>query len=201
MSTDRDMIQDGCLSLFFKYGIKSISVDDIAHHLGISKKTFYQFYSNKEDIIKVISEDFINQNLLKNREIIEDNTDVIEKILKIYKQLLEEFHTTNPRFLYDIKKYYTNIYELFTEFREQELAYMITNLLKQGKDDGIFRADLDEKIIFSLHIRRMNSIISGTLLPDRNITDPVFFQAMIISLIGISTIKGHKLIDKKINEF
>jgi len=201
MSTDRDMIIAGCLNLFFKYGIKSISVDDIAHHLGISKKTFYQFFNNKEDIIKVISKDFINQNLLKNREIIEDNTDVIEKILKIYKQLLEQFHTTNPRFLYDIKKYYANIYELFTEFREQELSYMITNLLKQGKEEEIFRADLDEKMIFSLHLRRINSIISGTLLPDRNITDPVFFQSMIISLIGISTIKGHKLIDKKINKF
>ena len=105
MSTDKDTIIAGCLSLFFKYGIKSISVDDITHNLGISKKTFYQFFNNKEDVIKVISKDFINQNLLKNREIIEDNTNVIEKILKIYKHLLEEFHTCNPRFLYDIKKY------------------------------------------------------------------------------------------------
>jgi len=201
MSTDRDKITTGCLSLFFKYGIRSISVDDISHHLGISKKTFYQFFKNKDDVIKVVSIDFIKQNLLANRRIIEDNTNVIEKILKIYKHLLEEFHTCNPRFLYDIKKYHSDIYELFTEFREKELGFIITNLLKQGKEEGIFRADLDEKMIFSLHIRRINSIISGTLLPERNITDPVFFQAMIISLIGISTIKGHKLIDKKINEF
>jgi len=201
MNTDKDTITAGCLSLFFKYGIKSISVDDIAHHLGISKKTFYQFFKNKEDVIREISIYFINQNLLKNREIIGENTNVIEKILKIYKHLLEQFHITNPRFLYDIKKYYANIYEVFTEFREQELAYMITNILKRGKEEGIFRADLDEEMIFSLHMRRMNSIIRGTLLPNRNITDPVFFQTMIISLIGISTIKGHKLIDKMINEF
>ena len=200
MSTDKDKIIAGCLNLFFKYGIKSISVDDISHHLGISKKTFYQYFDNKNDVIEIISKDFINQNLSANRDIIDADTDVVEKILKIYKRLLEQFHTCNPRFIYDIKKYHADIYELFEEFREKELKYLIRDLLKQGKKDEIFRADIDEEIICRLHINRINSIINGTLLPEKNITDPELFNAIIISLIGISTIKGHKLIERKINE-
>ena len=200
MSTDKDKIIAGCLNLFFKYGIKSISVDDISHHLRISKKTFYQFFKNKDDVIEVIAKDFINQNLLANSVIMEDNSDVIEKILKIYKRLLEQFHTCNPRFIYDIKKYHADIYELFEEFREKELNYLIRDLLKQGKKEKIFRADIDEEIICKLHINRINSIINGTLLPEKNITDPELFNTIIISLIGISTIKGHKLIERKINE-
>lgn len=198
MSISRDEITNACLILFYKYGIKSISVDDIAHHLGISKKTFYQFFKNKNQAIEIISKDFINQNLLENRKIINENSDVIFKILKIYKQILERFHTCNPRFLYDIKKYHQDIYQLFADFREKELRFMITNLLRQGKEEGIFRDDLDEKMIYDLHVRRMNSIIDGNLLPDKYIGDPVFFDTMIISLIGISTIKGHEQIQKKV---
>ena len=201
MSIGRDEITNGCLTLFYKYGIKSISVDDIAHHLGISKKTFYQFFKNKNQVIEMISKDFINQNLVENRKIINENSDVIYKILKIYKQILERFYTCNPKFLCDIKKYHQDIYQLFNDFREKELRFMITNLLKQGKEEGIFRDDLDEKMIYNLHVRRMNSIINGTLLPDRYIGDPVFFDTMVISLIGISTIKGHELILNKINKF
>ena len=201
MSTRKDEIINGCLTLFYKYGIKSISVDDISHHLGISKKTFYQFFKNKDQVIELISMNFINHNLLENRKIINDNTDVIDKILKIYKQILEQFHTCNPRFLSDIKKYYQNIYQLFNDFREKELRFMITNLLKQGKEEGIFRDDLDEKMIYNLHVKRMKFIIEGSLLPDKYIGDPVFIDTMVISLIGISTIKGHELIQNKINKF
>jgi AcrR family transcriptional regulator len=201
MSISKDEITNACLTLFYKYGIKSISVDDIAHHLGMSKKTFYQFFKNKNQVIEMISKNFINQNFLENRKIINENTDVIDKILKIYKRILEQFHTCNPRFLSDIKKYHQDIYQLFTDFREKELRFMITNLLRQGKEEGIFREDLDEKMIYDLHIRRMNSIIDRTLLPDKYIGDPVFFDTMVISLIGISTIKGHELIQNKINKF
>ncbi len=116
------------------------------------------------------------------------------------QRLLEQFYTCNPRFIYDIKKYHADIYELFEEFKEKELNYLIRDLLKQGKKDKIFRADIDEEIICKLHINRINSIINGTLLPEKNITDPELFNAIIISLIGISTIKGHKLIERKINE-
>ena len=198
MSTNKDKIIRGCIDLFFKYGIRSITVDDICNDLRISKKTFYLIFKNKDDVIELISKEFINKNRIANRETIEGHTDVIQKILRIYKQLLEQFHTCNPRFIYDIKKYYPEIYELFTEYGDKDLGDMITNLLQQGKEEKIFRTDLDEKIIFRLHIHLINTIIDGTLLPEKHITNPDFLNVMIFSLIGISTIKGHELIQQKI---
>jgi len=202
MSVDmKGRIISSCLSLFLKYGIKSITVDDISHHIGISKKTFYEYFVNKNDIIELIAKDFISKNQTENREIIEGNIDVIEKILKIYKRILSQFCTINPSFIFDIKKYHSDIYDLFVEHRDKELGHMITKLLNQGKKEGVFRDDINEQIIFRLHISRINSIIDGTLLPEKHISDPDFFKIMITNLIGISTIKGHELINEKINEF
>jgi AcrR family transcriptional regulator len=201
MSSDvKNKIITGCLELFFKYGIKSITVDDISFHLGISKKTFYEHFENKNVIINEIVKEFLNRNRLWNKEIIEEKTDVFDKLIKIYNKMLSQFSTCNPRFIYDIKKYNQDIYESINEFREKELHYMITNLIRQGKVEGIFRNEIDENIIFEFHINRLDSIIQGNLLPKKNVTDPIYMESIIIDLIGITTIKGHKLIVTKANE-
>jgi AcrR family transcriptional regulator len=200
MSTNKNKIVKACFNLFIKYGIKSVSVDDISCSLGISKKTFYQYYKNKDSVIEDVANEFINNNSFANREILKEEIDVIDKILKIYKHILEQFHNCNPVFMYDIEKYYSDIYKLFTDFREEELHYVIINLLKQGKNEGIFRSNLDEEMIFDLHMKRMNLIIRKILFPEMNSDITVFFNTMVISLIGISTIKGHELIQEKTNE-
>ena len=144
----KNKIINGCLELFFKYGIKSITVDDISLHLGISKKTFYEHFENKNDVINEVVKEFINRNRLRNKEIIEEKKDVFDKLIKIYNKMLSQFSTCNPRFIYDIKKYNQDIYESINEFREKELHYMITNLIRQGKEEGIFRNEIDENLAF-----------------------------------------------------
>ncbi len=105
--------------------------------------------------------------------------------MKIYKKMLSQFNTCNPSFIYDIKKFYPEVYELFIEFRIKSWI-MITTLIKQGKEEGLFRENIDEKIIYKLHLNRINSIIEGSLLPEKTIADPVFFEFILINLIGIN---------------
>lgn len=196
----KNKITKGCLELFFKYGIKSISVDDISAHLGISKKTFYQHFQDKNEVIKVAAEEFINKNRLLNKEIIEEKSDVFDKLIRIYNKMLLQFNTCNPRFIYDIKKYTPDVYELFTLFRDKELDYMISNLIKQGKVEGVFKNEIDEHIICKFYINRINAIVEGSLLPEKTVSDSVFFEFIIIGLIGITTIKGHKILENKLKE-
>jgi len=78
---------------------------------------------------------------------------------------------------------------------------MITTLIKQGKEEGLFRENIDEKIIYKLHLNRINSIIEGSLLPEKTIADPVFFEFILINLIGITTIQGHEILEKKLKKY
>jgi AcrR family transcriptional regulator len=197
----KNKILKNCAELFYKYGIKSITVDDISSNTGISKKTFYEYFENKNDVVKAITNQFINKIKVFNKEIVEEKTDVFYKLMKIYKKMLSQFNSCNPSFIYDIKKFYPDVYELFIEFSDKELNFLIINLIKQGKTEGLFRENIDENIIYKLHINRMNAVIEGSLLPEKSIANPIFFEFVVIGLIGITTIKGHEILENKLNEY
>lgn len=193
----KERLLNNCLEMFLRYGTKSISIDDITYQLGVSKKTFYQYFKNKEEAIKGIVHEIITHSLNTNKGVLEEQTDALEKLSKIYEALLLQFANCNPRFLFDLRKYNTEAYELLTEFRDTEFKSMIESLIRQGKAEGYFKKNIDEQLFFRLHLNRINAVIEGTLLPERNINDPLFFTFILMDLVGISTIEGHKKLEQK----
>ena len=199
MSTiSKKQIIEESLSLFFKYGIKSVSMDDISISIGISKKTLYQLFNNKECLIESIIKGFINKQDIEIKNVLDEDVDVIDKILRIYSKILYHFKSCTPAFIYSLEKYYPEIFNLFVNFKKKQLLVIITYLLKQGRYEEIFRDDIDEKLIYELHVNRLNSIIYGLLLPDKRAGDPIYFEVLKITLRGITTVKGHKILDKKL---
>ena len=81
------------------------------------------------------------------------------------------------------------------------MNFLITNLIKQGKTEGLFRENIDENIIYKLHINRVKAVIEGSLLQEKSIANPIFFEFVVIGLIGITTIKGHEILENKLNEY
>ena len=173
-------------------------MDDISRLIGISKKTLYQQFSNKVSLIKSIVHRFIEQQDLEIKEVLNKDIDVIDKILKIYSIILYHFNSCNPSFIHGLKKYYPEIFHLFINFRKDQLLGIITYLLKQGKHEGIFRNDIDVELIYELHINRLDSIITGSLFPDKGAGDPIYFEVLKTTLRGVTTIKGYKILDKKL---
>ena len=201
MSTiSEEQIIEESLNLFFKYGIKSVSMDDISRSIGISKKTLYQLFNNKECLIESIIKGFIDKQDIEIKNVLNEDVDVIDKILKIYSKILYHFKSCTPAFIYGLKKVYPEIFNLFVNFKKKQLLVIITYLLRQGRYEGIFRDDIDDKLIFELHVTRLNSIIYGLLLPERRAGDPIYFEVLIITLRGITTIEGYKILDKKLNQ-
>ena len=201
MSSDIDnLICRGSQELFLEYGFKNITVDDIAKRLGMSKKTFYKHFKNKNDVIKTLAQNFVFKSRLLNKTIINEKTDVIVKLLKIYKSILTLLRACSPRLIFEIKKYYEDAYTLLTEYSEGEFHQTVTNLIRQGKEEGLFRNDIDEDSICKFQFNRIKSIVEDEIFRDKPITDPIYMESIIIDLIGITTIKGHKLIVTKANE-
>ena len=201
MSSDIDnLICTGSQELFLEYGFKNITVDDIAKRLRMSKKTFYKHFKNKNDVIKTLAQNFVFKSRLLNKAIINEKTDTVDKLLKIYKSILTLFSVCSPRLIFEIKKYYEDAYTLLTEYSEGEFHQTVTNLIRQGKEEGLFRNDIDEDSICKFQFNRIKSIVEDEIFRDKPITDPIYMESIIIDLIGITTIKGHKLIVTKANE-
>jgi AcrR family transcriptional regulator len=197
MSTlsSKDIMKEAT-KLFFKFGVQSVTVDDITNTLGISKKTFYEHYSNKSDLVEQIVNDIILSMDYVVEEIKKQN-DCIDQIMMLYSFIVKLFSPCSVSFIHDIKKYYPSMTILFDRYKENVVDILLTDLIEAGKREGIFNINIDTDVIISTHWKYISNIIERKLLPRKNLLDPVFIQLIKTNIISITTIKGHELITQK----
>ncbi len=105
--------------LFFRYGVKSITMDEIATHLGISKKTIYQFYKDKKDLVYKVVEARIQKQQSEIDEIAEVAIDPVHEVLLTSDWLKNVFQNMNPFLLMEVQKYYPRAYSVFQTHRDK----------------------------------------------------------------------------------
>lgn len=138
-----DKICNTTEKLFLRYGIKSITMDDVAKELSISKKTLYQYVTDKDDLVKktillhLHTMDYVCMNVFKS----EDNA--IDQILKIAEMMINAHKEINPSLLFDLKKFHPESYRIFTEHREFQLQKQIKENLNLGISQNLYRKDIN----------------------------------------------------------
>lgn len=194
----RERIVETAMNAFTSHGIKSITMDDIAASLGISKRTLYEVFSDKESLLK--------EGILKVQEdreqyiqeIYETSHNVLEVILAVFQKSIEMFQLTNKRFFEDIKKY-PKIYELMKDRRESDSEKTISFFM-EGVEQGIFRSDVNFAIVNML-VREQFDVLLNTAVCDAYPFVEVYESIMFTYLRGISTEKGAKVLDDFILEY
>ena len=133
--------------LFCKYGLKSVSIDDICSGLGISKKTFYNYFKQKSDLILEVLQSIHSQKeniSFEIKRIEEDSSNnAIDRIFAIMQFFRSRTGKANHSFFYDLSKYYPKIHEVFSKQRQKETILFITNEICKGIEEGIYRKELD----------------------------------------------------------
>ncbi len=172
-------------------------MDDIAKHLGMSKKTIYQFYADKNEIISRL----INESLLKNKcefdEVTQKSRNSIEEILDMMKLMGDMFKRMNPNFYYDLQKYHPAVWQSFRSFKEKFILEAVEKNLKKGIEEQLFRKDINIRIIAKLRIEEVEMAMNPEIFPSDvyNIAE-VQMNLLDHFLHGITTLKGHRLINK-----
>jgi AcrR family transcriptional regulator len=183
--------------LYRKYGIKSITMDDAARHLGISKKTLYQHFSDKTDLVReaVVKEISQRQNnlMVLNRE----NSNAIEDLLDYYKIQVNLILDYKPNFVYDLKKYYPDIYDNYVRIKRERIIESTRKNLEKGKQEGFYREDLNVDIISRLLLMRIEGMIhSGIFTTEELLSPTVFTELFKYHLYGIVSNKGREYFEK-----
>ena len=193
----KDRILTGAEELFFKYGIKSITMDDIAKHLAISKKTIYQFYSDKNELLDMLMKNRMKLNRAEFELLAKNSENVIAEVFAIMKHMGIMFSQMNPNFFYDLQKYHPNIWKVFKKFKEECIEQMLEDSVKKGILQQLVRADINTKIITRLRMEEIEMGFNPQIFPpDKfNIMD-VQLALLEHFLHGICTLKGHRLINK-----
>lgn len=193
----KERIIKGAEELFFKYGIKSVTMDDIAKHLAISKKTIYQFYSDKNEVVETLMKMKLKEDECELNEILNTSENVIVEVFNLMKHMGAMFSKINPNIFYDLQKYHPNAWKLFQQFKEEFMAKMVEGSIVRGIKEGLVRPDVNPKILARL---RMEEVAMGfnpqVFSPDKFKMLEVQMALLDHFLHGICTLKGHKLINK-----
>ena len=191
------------LELFFKLGIKRVTMDDIAKELGMSKKTIYHFYKEKDDLVNQLCEiEMINHECVFN-EISQMAKDPIHEIMLISLKMKEMMQNINPVFFLDLQKYYPVAFERFQKFKNECAYKQIHSNIVRGKELGVFRADIDADFTSKYRLAQIDMLMFGNYFSYEIITLTKTSELILdLFAYGICTIKGHKLINnyKKIKD-
>ncbi|MBK7627347.1 MAG: TetR/AcrR family transcriptional regulator [Bacteroidales bacterium] len=183
------------------YGIKSITMDDVSRELGVSKKTLYQFVTDKDDLVGKFID---NEIAIRQEEICKcfrTGLNAIEELFEISIFMNKIMRNQNPATEYDLKKYYPEHYQKIVKARREGIySYILTNL-KNGKKEGLYRDDLNNEIIARLYLSRAESIHTNDLFTIEEFTShELFIELIKYHVRGIATQKGIDVLEQKINE-
>ena len=180
-----------------RYGIRSITMDEIATQLGISKKTIYQFFTDKDDMVMAVIDQEIQKNETDCLQFRNDADNAVHQIFLALESLEEMLKSTNPLMLYDLEKHHPRAYKKVKEYKYQFLYQMTVDNLQWGMRDGVYRSDIQIDIVAKNRIESAFLIFNQDLFPhSRYKVSEVNYELAMFFMHGVVTEKGKELIGK-----
>ena len=193
----KERIRTQAAELFIKYGVRSVSMDDIANHLGMSKKTIYQYYADKDELVDavIMTEILYNENCCRDDQNGAENA--IHELFLTLDKVLDMFRSMNPSVLYDLEKYHPKAFQKFYKHKNEFLYNVIRENLNRGIREGLFREDINVELL----ARFRAEIVLLPFNPEfqakvkHNMAE-IEEEIILHYLYGVANLKGHKMILK-----
>lgn len=197
--TTRTRILEQASKMFFENGIRAITMDDIAETLGMSKRTLYESFSNKEELLKDCIEYQYNKNVQIRQEIEAVNSDDPLEIINLhFRHVMAALNSIHPGFLQDIQKYHSALWNDHVKSKmDQDIAYT-RSIMERGIEKGLFRIEADTDILSKMIHSLMPLMLSSALFPETGYTRTEVYRQVLLTFIrGMATPEGLIRIDNK----
>ena len=183
--------------LFMQFGIRSVSMDDIAHSLGMSKKTLYQYYADKDELVNAMIRNHIQQMETDCESCREQANDAIHEIFITMERIMDELSNMNPMVLYDLEKFHYKAFQHFKEHKDKYLVKIVRNNIEWGISQGLYREDVNVDVMSKFRLESMMIPFNVSVFPPGKYNLATTSEMIIENFIyGLATIKGHQLIQQ-----
>lgn len=188
------------LELFSTYGIRSVSMDDISMNLGMSKKTLYLYVKDKQELVgKVVNCNF-KANEKKISALLNPAFNAIEEVLALVRFFTELHQSHSPNMIFDLQKFYPEVYQIFRKKRKEKLMLFYENNFKKGIKEGLYRQNMDVNVVKKIIVHLSETIIESDTFTIEEVSSPQFILEMYsYHLHGIISEKGHEFLNKELN--
>lgn len=187
--------------LFLRFGIKALTMDDVARELGISKKTLYQFVSSKDDLVNRIVESHILMECQRSEMIAQTATDALDEMMMVIREMMLEMQTMKANFIFDLQKYHRSAWDQVKNYQQDYMYKVVADNLRRGVQEGLYRDDFDIDVVAKLHLGQVFSIFDETWFPKPPYTfEALFNESMIGYLYSIVSDVGRKAMVEKLQE-
>ncbi|HMJ67273.1 MAG TPA: TetR/AcrR family transcriptional regulator [Cyclobacteriaceae bacterium] len=193
----KDRILKGAEELFLKYGVRSVSMDDIARHLSISKKTIYQYFVDKDEIVTQVTLHHLDQTKSGFDILTSASKNALDELIRIQMFMKKNMQDLNPSLLFDLRKYHPKAWSAWTEHKNKDIRESVVRNLKQGIEEGLYRSNLNPEILALLRVESIQWVYDGQIVPtDKYKMVDVQVQMLDHFMYGLLTEKGRKLYEK-----
>ena len=201
MDEKLDRILSESLRLFKKNGIRSVSMDDISKELGMSKKTIYQYFANKSELVEKVLDAMHEKERIPCLDEDTSNMNAIDILLAVSRNVSIQLKDMNPINAYELQKYYPVIYREFIIRKRDHVFEQVKQNFEQGIAEGIYRNDLDVVLVARLYIQKLVDVHDPESLSSVNFGFEKVFQVMFDNHIrGMANAEGLAYYEQQIKQ-
>lgn len=193
----KEKILKAAEELFIRFGIRSVTMDDVARDASMSKKTLYQYFDNKDTLVSEVAINHLETESREFEEITKQSKDAIDDMLLVSQCLRKHVFRMNPSLLFDMQKYHSKAWDEYLKFKHTTIRGHIKKNIKQGIEEGYFRSEIDAEILSRLRVEQVQLAFNPKIFP----TDKFDFTNTQIQILnhfihGLLTDKGRMKYDE-----
>ncbi len=187
--------------IFFRLGIKSLTMDDVARELGISKKTLYQFVENKDDLVAKVMDRHMDGQCQADGVLHTESSDAIDEMVRVIKQVMHDLQQMKPNVIHELQKYHRETWERIEHFQRDYIYRVAKDNLDWGRRDGLYREDFDIDIAARFYIAGSMAIFQDGWFPKPPFTFEGLFREFITNyLYSVVSDRGREVLKAKLAE-
>jgi AcrR family transcriptional regulator len=197
----KDRIKQKAHEMVMQFGIRSVSMDDIAAALGMSKKTIYQYYADKDELVDAVVTDELKKTVEDCEACKTGARDAVEEVVLSMNQIHDQFQNMNPVILYDLQKFHPGAFQKFLKHKNEYLFKIIRQNIERGIKEELYRSGLNADVLSKFRLESMLLAFNLHVFPPGKYRLVEVTEIIMENFIyGLATLKGHKLFLKYRNE-